>query len=54
MRIKICLKESKESHYWLRLMFVDNSPELESERTALRQEAKELVLIFSTILKNSN
>jgi four helix bundle protein len=54
MRIKICLKESKESHYWLRLMVVDNSPELESERTSLRQEAKELVLIFSTILKNSN
>ena len=50
MRIKICLKESKESHYWLRLMVIDDSPELEKERTVLRQEAKELVLIFSSIL----
>ena len=50
MRIKICLKESKESHYWLRLMVIDDSPELEKERTVLRKEAKELVLIFSSIL----
>src|SRR5215510_4985523 len=50
MRIKICLKESKESHYWLRLVIVGDSSELEKERVELRQEAKELVLIFSSIL----
>ena len=51
MRIKICLKESKESHYFLDLVLVGDSPDLETERLALRQEAKELVLIFSSILK---
>lgn len=50
MKIKICLKESKESHYWLQLMVIDNSSELEKERMVLGQEAKELVLIFSSIL----
>ena len=54
MRIKICLKESKESSYWLNLVIVDNSAELEAERMSLRQEAKELVCIFSTILRNRN
>lgn len=52
MKIKTCRRESKESAYWLRLVITDKSIEIENERHALKQEAKELVLIFTTILKN--
>jgi four helix bundle protein len=52
MRMKICRKESKESAYWLRLVIIGDSNELEMERNELRQEAIELVRIFSTILIN--
>jgi len=52
MKIKTCRRESKESGYWLRLAITDGSKESEDERSRLRQEAKELVLIFTTILKN--
>lgn len=52
MKIKTCRRESKESAYWLRLIITDNTKEMEDERRALRQEAKEFVLIFTAILKN--
>jgi len=48
-RIKICRKESKESRLWLRL--VDISDQLESDRSALIQEATELTRIFGAILE---
>lgn len=51
MKIKTCRRESKESAYWLRLVITDGSKNTEEERTALRQEAKEFVLIFNAILK---
>lgn len=51
MKIKTCRRESKESAYWLRLVITDGSKEMENERAALRQEAKEFVLIFTAILK---
>ena len=51
MKIKTCRRESKESGYWLRLIITDGSQEQENERVYLRQEAKELVLIFNAILK---
>jgi len=54
MKIKTCRRESKESGYWLRLIITDESEEMENERAALRQEARELVLIFTSILKNRN
>ena len=54
MKIKTCRRESKESAYWLRIIITDNSVIMENERVALRQEAKELVLIFTAILKNRN
>jgi four helix bundle protein len=53
MKIKICRKEAKESSYWLRLIIVGDDVCLETDRMKLRQEAKELVSIFSTIIKNS-
>jgi len=52
LRIKICRKESKETAYWLRLIITNGSEQLENERNELRQESKEFILIFSTILKN--
>jgi four helix bundle protein len=51
MRIKISRKESKESHYWLRLLDVEGRPELEQERCPLVQEALELTLIFGAIYR---
>jgi four helix bundle protein len=51
MKIKTCRRESKESAYWLRLIITDGSNGMEDERAALRQEAKEFILIFTTILK---
>jgi hypothetical protein len=47
MKIKICRRESKESAYWLRLIITDKTDEMENEKSALRQEAKEFVLIFT-------
>ncbi|HEY6063600.1 MAG TPA: four helix bundle protein [Chitinophagaceae bacterium] len=51
MKTKTCRRESKESAYWLRLVITSGSKEMEDERAALRQEAKEFVLIFTAILK---
>jgi four helix bundle protein len=53
MRIKICRKEAKESHYWLRLVNTSENAELEDERNSLLQEAKELTNIFGAILQKS-
>ena len=53
MRIKICRKEAKESRYWLRLIDIDEQPELEKERNGLIQEASELTKIFGAILEKS-
>ena len=54
MKIKTCRREAKESAYWLRLVITDGSKEMENERNALRQEAKEFILIFSSILRKRN
>jgi four helix bundle protein len=53
MRIKICRKEAKESHYWLRLIDTCEKPDLEAERTELVQEAWELTKIFGSICHKS-
>lgn len=50
MRVRICLKESKESALWLDLLQVGS---LELERTALIDEARQFVRMFSTIIKNT-
>ena len=52
MRLKISRKEAKESEYWLRLLKMDDAV-LEPIRLALEKEAKELTLIFSSILQKS-
>lgn len=53
MRIKISRKESKETRYWLRLLYTDGDPDLEKERTALITEATELMKIFGSIVHKS-
>lgn len=50
MKIRTCRREAKESALWLRLVITNGSDELEKCRAALRQEAKEFVLIFTAIL----
>ena len=51
MRIKICRKEAKESRFWLELISVNS--ELELDRNELANEAKELMMIFSSIMRKS-
>jgi four helix bundle protein len=53
MRIKICRKEAKESWYWLRLIDTDSKDELEKQRKALENEARELTHIFGSIVTKS-
>jgi len=51
LKIRTCRRESKESAYWEKLTLTDGSEEMENERNWLIKEAKEFVLIFSSILK---
>jgi four helix bundle protein len=51
MRFRICRKEAKECQLWLRLLHTGENGELENRKTALRQEALELKLICSAIVK---
>lgn len=51
MRFRISRKEAKESQLWLRLVNAGDNPEVEAERRRRRQEAHELKLIFTSIIK---
>ena len=51
MKIKICRREAKESHYWLRL--IDTDGKLEGDRARLLDEADELMKIFGAIVRKS-
>ncbi len=53
MRIKICRKEAKESHYWLSLLDIMDDKEIEEQKAKLSQEAWELMKIFGAILVKS-
>ncbi len=50
MRLRICLKEAKESRLWLRLLEFENE-EWIVERERLVDEAYQLVRIFSAALR---
>lgn len=52
MRLKISRKEAKESEYWLKLLKIEDA-RIEAVRTPLEQDAKELTLIFSSILQKN-
>jgi four helix bundle protein len=51
MKFRTCRKEAKESQLWLRLLHVGEAEQLRTIRDGLRQEAHELKLIFSAIVK---
>lgn len=48
-KIGICKKEARETKYWLRMIVVA-VPALKEEAEKLRQESKELNLIFNAII----
>lgn len=50
VKIKTSRREAKESAYWLRLLDLENSSGLESERQALFGESQEFIRIFSAML----
>lgn len=51
MRIRISRKEAKESKFWLELIDVGGKSDLDKTRIELRQEAVELMLILSSIMR---
>lgn len=51
--VKISRKESKESHYWLRLLDTGSDISVNAERDRLIQESTELTRILSAILRKS-
>jgi four helix bundle protein len=51
MRFRICRKEAKESQLWLRLIDPGKDHGMAAEKTALWQEAHELKLILTAIIK---
>jgi four helix bundle protein len=53
-RIRVSRKESKETRYWLRLLFTQEDASLNNERNELIQESTELMRIFGAILKKSD
>ena len=50
-RLRISRKEAKETRYWLRLLDVEQAPELAAERATLVQEATELLKILNAIIE---
>jgi four helix bundle protein len=52
MRVKICKKEAKESHYWLNLSIPIKIHE--STKLELMCESEELQKIFGAIIRNSS
>ena len=52
MRVKISKKESKESHYWLKLSAPMKNRE--GDKTELMCESEELIKIFAAIIRNSS
>ena len=53
MRIKIARKEAKESRHWLLLLDSNSELELIKEIGLLAQEATELMMILSAIMRKS-
>lgn len=53
MRMKIARKETKESHYWLRLLIECNGMEDDKEALMLLNEAEELKKIMSAIIEKT-
>lgn len=50
LRMKISRKEAKETCYWLKLVDIEDNQNLEKERSALLDEATQLLKIMSSII----
>ena len=53
LRVKIAKKETKETRYWLKLVDIQDSKELEKKRNDLINESNELMKIFGSIIEKS-
>ena len=53
MRVEICRKEAKECGYWLNLVNVQGTQDLERHRDSLIRDATELTSIFPAIVGKS-
>ncbi|WP_376693760.1 four helix bundle protein [Wenzhouxiangella sp. EGI_FJ10409] len=53
-RLRIARKEAKESQYWLRLVDTQDDVSLSDERDGLVREGRELLLIFSAIIRSAS
>jgi len=53
LRAKISRTEAKESRFWLRLLDINDNPELEEKRQQLVQESTELMNILGAIIRKS-
>ncbi len=53
MRIRICRKEARESGYWLALLQTPENTNFSKQLTNLKEESKQLAMIFSSILSRS-
>ena len=51
-KLSICKKEARETRHWLKMILVSN-PGTKNQVTSLRQEAKELNLIFNAIIRKT-
>ena len=54
MRIRIARKEAKETRYWLQLLETGDNSVLTKTRLELIQEATELMMILSAIMRKSD
>jgi len=52
-RIKICLKEAKESRYWLKVIRKSNNIYQNEETNILIEESTQIIRIFSSIVNKS-
>ncbi len=53
MRLRISRKEAKESRYWLTLLNIGGTAQLDTERQRLSNESRELMLILTSIINKS-
>lgn len=53
MRLRISLKEARETRYWFNLLDLDGDNSLEKEMGRLIQECTEIIYILSAIIRNS-
>ncbi|MEM9986243.1 MAG: four helix bundle protein [Bacteroidota bacterium] len=54
LRIRNCLTEARNTHYWLGLIDTQGAPELEKRRSQLMQIAEDLAQLFMQVIQSAN